>query len=94
MRYTEQDVRAVEATVTWEELCKVFGGFKLQLSRQDGALLSRGVVLKRAGAVLVDANSPDGEYDSPRLPDNSNQIFGGNDLVALRHRPEVQPRKV
>ena len=86
MKYTEQDVKAVEAVITWRTLCEVFEEFNLKLSKQDGALLSRGILLQRAGAVLVSANDPNGEYNSPRVPDSSN-LDGDNDLVALRYRP-------
>ena len=88
MKYTEQDVRAVEATVTLRMVCEVFGVFDLKLSPKDSELLDQGIALMQAGAVLVDANDPNGEYDSPRVPDKSNQIFGGNDLIALRYRPD------
>lgn len=91
MKYTDEDVRAVESVVQWRVMSEVFPASVKSLPRDVARGLSRGIVLMRDGAALVVADDPDGEYDSPRLPDITNQVFGGDYMIALRYCPEAQP---
>lgn len=90
MRYTEHDVRCVEAYSTWQVMGEMFSAVTMRLSNEDAKRLRRGIHLTRTGAQLVVADDPNGKYDSPRLPDSTNAIFGGDYMIALRHQ-ETEP---
>ena len=85
LTYTENDVRDMEALLRWRILQSEINSTLLHLSLSETARLQRGAALETSGVILVAANDPNGEYDSPVLDDIDNAVFGCDDKIALRH---------